>query len=396
MYLGFTLVALCALFYCLFAKRMSSWPVSSAMIFILAGVVFGPQGLGVLELEHASAEVRILADLTLALLLFADASSIKAKTLARVKYLAIRMLLIGLPLSIFCGYLLARFMFPELGMWDCALLATALAATDAALGKPVVTNPSVSEPLRTTVNLESGLNDGLCVPLLLLFIALSKELMMDEASDLAMGLFLSEIGIGAVLGVLITWLGSKAVRLATEKQWASIKWVPMSISVIALLCFLITQNLHGSGYIASFVGGLTFSLVNKNIDHDLVDDTETSGELLGMLTWILFGTLLYHTVSLDPSWKDWAYGILSLTVVRMLPTLLVLTGTGLNLPSKVFLAWFGPRGLASVAFAFIIINSQIPNAAEIVPVICCTIVLSVALHGISALPYIKRFAHSLG
>lgn len=395
MYLSTTLLAACAFFYCVFAKRMGTLPISGAMIFITLGFILGPQCLGVIELESAGTLVRVLADFTLALLLFADAASLKVSTLKSVKNLAIRMLLVGLPLTILLGFAAARWLFPEFGLWECAILATALAATDAALGKPVVTNTAVSERLRTTANVESGLNDGLCVPLLLLFIALANRPQMHETTELAMELFLSEIGLGLLFGVTITWLGTRLLTLAVARDWASPKWVPMSISILALLCFLVAQDLHGSGYIAAFVGGVTFTLLNHKQVHDLVNDTEESGEILGMLTWILFGVLAYHTVSHQPAAEDWIYAILSLTVIRVLPAMLVLSGTGLNWTSKFFLAWFGPRGLASVVFAFIIINSQVPQAEKIAAIISCTILLSVVLHGVSALPFIKKFSKAL-
>ncbi len=395
MYLGITLLVASAFLYCTFAKRISTLPISSAMIFIGLGFVLGPECLAIIEHENAGSSVRTLADFTLAFLLFSDAANLKNSTLKSVSSLAARMLLIGLPLTILLGIIAARCLIPEFGVWECAILATSLAATDAALGKPVVTIKSVSERLRTTVNVESGLNDGLCVPMLLLFITLANRPQMQETTGLALELFLSEIGLGLLLGVTITWLGCHLLTFAVTRDWASPKWIPMSISILALLCFLVAQDLHGSGYIAAFVGGITFNILNQTEAHNLVNDTEESGEILGMVTWILFGALTYQTVSLSPIAKDWLYAILSLTVIRMIPVIIALSGTGLNWTSKVFLAWFGPRGLASVVFTFIIINSQIPQAEKITTIISCTILLSVILHGLSAVPFIRKFSKAL-
>ncbi|MFC4991518.1 cation:proton antiporter [Rubritalea tangerina] len=254
--------------------------------------------------------------------------------------------------------------------------------------------PLVPERLKTSLNVESGLNDGLCVPLLLLAIALSKT--DADPAGLAIKLLVQEIGIGALVGITLTLICSSLIHYSEKNQWISSKWAQIPVTALSLICFTVAQELHGSGYIAAFVGGLTFCILNRRKrSHELTHDAEESGDILSMLTWILFGAVAIHGFIENFSLTILGYALLSLTLIRILPVMISLTKSDTNGISRLFLSWFGPRGLASVVFAVIIINSGIPQAEPIAHVITCTILLSVLAHGMTAVPFIKKFSNSM-
>jgi NhaP-type Na+/H+ or K+/H+ antiporter len=302
------------------------------------------------------------------------------------------MLLIGLPGAIALGFVLALAMFDTLSVFEAAMLATMLAATDAALGKAVVTNRAVPARLREGLNVESGLNDGLCVPVLFLFIAL--ELGTGEGNGRGLGLTLlaEELGIGLLVGLGVSAAGSWLLRVCWRRGWVSDVWVQMTTVALALACFAVAQGLHGSGYIAAFVGGMLFGFIARDNTHRLVHAAEGIGETLALLTWMLFGIAVVGEVLDQATWKVLVFALLSLTLTRMLPTYLALSGTGESPASRLFLGWFGPRGLARIVFAIIVLQEGVPGGELIALVVACTVVFSLVLHGVTANPLARWIA----
>jgi NhaP-type Na+/H+ or K+/H+ antiporter len=306
------------------------------------------------------------------------------------------MLQVGLPGVIALGYLCGWLMFDGLTLLELAILATTLAATDAALGKAVVTNKAVPGRIREALNLESGLNDGLCVPILLLFIALAKAGTGEsDVVALATKFFMQELGIGITVGLAVTAAGSWLYHQAWQRGWIVMEWRQLPVIFLSLTCFGLAQTLHGSGFIAAFVGGLLFGHFARKSTHDLVLDTEGVGETLGMLTWALFGAVVIPEVVDLFNWQVIVYTLLSLTVVRILPIVLSLSGTKEKIESKLFLAWFGPRGLASIVFAVIVLDNSLPGAEFISVIVACTIILSAFAHGLTANPLASALAARL-
>jgi NhaP-type Na+/H+ or K+/H+ antiporter len=381
-------LAIFALFVALYstvAGKFERTRISGPMIFVAFGFLMGPFALGWLDLALDSADLRIAADVTLALILFIDASNTDLRVLKRFKHIPERMLIVGLPLSIGLGFLVGRVLFPGLGLYEVAILATVLAATDAALGKPVLTNENVPKKLREGLNIESGLNDGICVPILLLFLALAGGHEGDSTS-LALNLLAKEIGIGLVCGLGVATAGAFLIRRGHTRGWLTPIWKQITVIGLALGSFALAQSLHGSGYIAAFTGGLLFGSLAGKATHKLVHTAEGIGETLALVTWVLFGAAVVGQTWDYFTWEVIVYAALSLTVVRMLPIFLALTGTGLKFRSKLFLGWFGPRGLASIVFLVIVIGHQLPGVHTLAATVVCTVVLSVALHGITANP----------
>ena len=389
MYTELAVVALFVFIYSLVAGRIERSFISGPMIFVVAGFLLGPFGLGWFKGNSTSNDLRVMADLTLALILFIDAANSDMSVLKRQFRIPARMLLVGLPGAIALGFGVALMIFDVLSIYEAAILATMLAATDAALGKAVVSNKAVPAHLRASLNVESGLNDGICVPIVLFFIALSVSEQGDEYSGSALALVAQELGIGMAVGVGLALFGATLMRWCWKQGWVTDIWMQMTVVGLALASFAIAQSLHGSGYIAAFTGGMFFGSMTKEHGHRLVLAAEGIGETLALVTWLLFGAMVIAQVFKFFTWDVVLYAVLSLTVVRILPIYISLTGSGESNASKLFLGWFGPRGLASIVFAIMVINAGVPNGKFLVLVVICTVFLSLIVHGVSANPLAK-------
>jgi NhaP-type Na+/H+ or K+/H+ antiporter len=387
MYEDLATLALFGFVFSVVAGRVERSSVTGPIIFIAFGLIAGPFGLGVMDIEVENIELRVVADLTLALVLFIDAANADLSTLRSHLVIPRRMLLVGLPLTIALGVGIGRLIFPDVPLFELCILATILAATDAALGKGVVSNKAVPARIREALNAESGLNDGLCVPVLLLFLALATgSAGGDEGGSTAVALKLvvREVGIGLGVAVVFAALGVKLISICGRRGWFTDVWVQIPVVTLALACFATAQTLHGSGYIAAFVGGLLFGHNAKDYTHKLVLAGEGIAELLAMLTWVIFGA-----AAIGQSWAGMTanvviYSLLSLTVIRMLPNVIALTGTGEKLETKMFLSWFGPRGLASIVFFVIVANEKLPSESILQHTVVCTVTLCVIAHGLTA------------
>ena len=382
------LAILCAFIfvYSVVSKGIERTPINGALVFAAFGLAVGPHGLNLLKLDVTAEGLRTLAELTLAFVLFTDASNADLGVLKKTFRIPQRMLVIGLPLTILLGFGAGVFLFDTLTLFEVAILATLLAPTDAALGKAVVTNESVPDNLRQALSVESGFNDGICVPVLFVFLALaSGSNTEDSTSMLALKLVAEEIGIGLAVGAGLT---------ITET------WRQLPVAALAVGCFCLAQALGGSGFIAAFAGGLLFGAMAKDHKHGLLLAAEGTGDTFSLLTWVVFGAGVVPLAFDHFNWKVLLYALLSLTVIRMLPVFLALRGRGLRTDEKLFAGWFGPRGLASVVFAVIVFNKDLPGGNIIVITAVYTVMLSVLLHGLSANPLVgvlkARIAGSQG
>ena len=391
MYENLAILFLFGLFYSILSGRFARMAVNGAVVYAAFGFLFGPIGLGLLDLSIEREGIRVLAELSLALILFSDASNADLSVVRRTIRLPGRMLLVGLPLVILLGFGFGVLLFPGLALLEVAILATMLAPTDAALGKAVVSNPVVPAPVREGLNIESGLNDGICVPVLLTFLALATVGAGEEGGTLlALTLVAEEIGIGLVVGVGLTVVASWALKMSLQRGWLEGHWLGIPVGALAFSCFALAQYVGGSGFIACFTGGLAFSALAPEPKHELLERAEGSGEVLSMVTWVVFGAavMLQHPGSLD--WRVVTYAVLSLTVIRMVPIFVSLTGLDMRANAKLFVGWFGPRGLASIVFIVMVMNEKLPGNDTLVATVVATVVLSIIAHGLTANPLAAR------
>lgn len=392
-YADLSILALFVFLYGIVSGRADRTPINGALVYTLFGLAFGAWGLGLLHFEVDSGNLRTIAELTLALVLFSDAAKSDLKVLRHTIAVPQRLLLIGLPLTIALGILSGVFLFPHLSFFEAAVLATILAPTDAALGKAVVSNPAVPSYIRQGLNAESGLNDGICVPILLVFLALATgEAAAEAPGALALKLVLEELGIGLLVGIGLTAALTSLLRAAIRRCWILDTWQQLPVITMALGCFGTAQWVGGSGFIAAFSGGLLFGWLARAEKHDLLMAAEGTGDVLALLTWVAFGAGVVGKALAQLSWEVVLYALLSLTVIRMLPVYLCLTGTGSSVREKLFMGWFGPRGLASIVFGVMVLDQSLPGNDTLTLTVCVTILLSVIAHGITA----NSFATRLG
>ncbi len=396
MYENLAILVIFIFLYSITSGWLDRTPISGAMVFTAFGLVFGPLGLGLLSLRVDAELLRTLAELTLALLLFTEAANANLGVLKRSFRIPTRLLLIGLPLTILLGFGVGVLTFESLTLLEIAILATMLAPTDAALGKAVVSNESVPVSIREGLKVESGINDGICVPVLFLFLALATSAGAEGSTPaLALKLVAEEVGIGVAVGVGLTVLGRWVLKLCADRGWVTETWRQLPIVMLAVACFAAAQSLGGSGFIASFVGGLMFGSVAKHHKHMLLLAAEGTGDTLALITWVVFGAAVVGRRIDQLNWRVVLYALLSLTVVRMLPVFLSLMKMNLGKKEKLFIGWFGPRGLASVVFAVIVFNTDLPGSGTIVVTVVCTVLLSVIAHGLSANPLVTALVASI-
>jgi len=373
--------------------RLGKTIISGPMIYTAFGFLIGADGLRLFGIEPLGLEIKLetlstMAEITLAFVLFTGAGGANFAELRKTQRLPIRLLLIGLPLTIALGYAVGTALFPGLSLLEVAILATLLAPTDAALGQAVVTNPVVPDSIREGLNAESGLNDGVCVPFLLLFLGLATGTLDKSGSaGTAAGLVAQEIGIGAVSGALVTLVGSFLIG----RGWIAAVWAPMPLIALSLVAFATAQLAGGSGFIACFVGGLVFNVIMGDKRGDILEPASTFGELFQLLTWVLFGAFAVGPSIRAASGPVVLYALLSLTIARMVPVALCVIGLRLRTDTKLFMGWFGPRGLATIVFFVMVLDTDLPGRHLITTVGTWTILLSVILHGITANPLAARY-----
>jgi NhaP-type Na+/H+ or K+/H+ antiporter len=373
--------------------RLRSTPISQAMVFVTLGLLAGNQVVDLVDADTVAQFVRHLAEASLTLVLFTDAVRVNRGRLRHESALPSRLLGIGLPLTIVVGTLAALVLFPKLNLWTAAALATMLAPTDAALGLPVVTNPRLPSRIRQGLNVESGLNDGVCVPLLIIFLTIAQaEEGIGHVGPVRV--LTEEIGFGAVGGVAAGALGAWVFRTFGGRGWMEDTWQQISAVATPLLAYTLAAALGGSGFIAAFVAGIVFRIVAADHAREATFLAEQTGELLNAVTFLLFGAVLLGPALDDLDWKIALYAVASLTVVRMLPVALAMVGAGMRRVTVGFLGWFGPRGLASIVFVLILLEeTDLPERSLMLTAVTWTVALSVYAHGLTAGPGATRYAN---
>src|SRR4051812_11719563 len=255
-------IAVLLVLYAAFSRRLQGLSVSSAMFFTTAGLVFGPV-LGLLDLGLESEQVKLLAEITLTLVLFADASRISLRALRREYAVPLRLLGIGLPLTIAAGTLVGALVIPGVSVAEAAVLAVVLACTDAALGQAVVTDERIPSRIRQGLNVESGLNDGLCVPIFFIAIAVAETDAGTSTGHAATNLVLEQIGYGLVGGIPAGILGALTLRFSARRELMEPHWMQILTAASALLSAGIASALGGSIFIAAFTGGFVVRALRR-------------------------------------------------------------------------------------------------------------------------------------
>ncbi len=385
---GLAALAAVLLIWGLVSGRLAKYSVTLPIVLVAMGALLTATQVVVVDLETEA--VRTLVEIALAILLFADATEITARWLRDSGKLPLRMLGIGFPLTVIAGFGAGLLVLPEANIWIVALLAAALAATDAALASRVISDQRIPRRLRRTIDVESGLNDGLATPLVLFFLAGAVASGGPPGGESPVVHALVELAIGVLVGVVIGAAGARLLAAARRSGWSAAAGERLAVLMLPLLAYLTATAFGGNGFVAAFVAGIAAGTVARNVVvEDRLQLTSDVGTLLSSGVWFLFGALIPGVVARGIPWPVVLYALLALTVVRMAPVALALVRSGLGAREVLFLGWLGPRGLASILFGLIAIeelrvHGQAVAADLVTGVIVVTVGLSVLLHGLTA------------
>jgi NhaP-type Na+/H+ or K+/H+ antiporter len=379
-----SIVALAVLAVAFVSRRLSGTAATPTMAFVAIGVLVGPLVVDELRLDPNREAMRVLTEAALTVVLFGDASRVRLRALRHEFTVPLRLLAIGLPLTIALGAAAALVVFPHLTTTEALVLAVVLAPTDAALGQAVVSAQRLPSRIRQGLSVESGLNDGICVPLLLIALGAAGA---ESHTGFGFSIVAKEIGYGVLGGVASGLLTGTAVAWARRRDLIADSWLPLIPVAAAALAYGLATALHGSGFVAAFVAGALFGALAGPEAEEASRFGEELGELLTGITFLAFGAVLLGPELEHLHWDVVAYSVLSLTLVRLLPVAVAMLGTRTPAPTAAFLGWFGPRGLASIVFAIIVVQeAHLPEASTLLAVTYTTIGLSVFAHGASAAP----------
>jgi len=392
MIVAFITIAVILMIYGAVSRPLDARGVTSAMVFTATGVLVGSSMLDLVGVDIETATAERLCELALVLLLFSDATRIDLAGLRGHLAWPSRLLVIGLPLTMLTGLGAALLVFPGIALASAFVLTTMLCSTDAALGQRVVSDEAVPERVRQALDIESGLNDGLGVPFFLVAVDISLAELSGGVTSAVLTNMAEQIGWGLAAGVGAGVLAGLLLRAADGRGWLEDQWRQIMPLMAALLAYLLALQLGGSGFIAAFTGGMAFGQVSRRHDLPVTSVNENVGGVLAGATWIAFGALAVGTFIPHVTWQIAAYAVLSLTVVRMVPVAIALLGTGAKLPTVAFVGWFGPRGLASIVFGLIALESGIPDSQLLLTTVMLTILLSVVLHGLTSVPLIAAYS----
>ena len=380
----------------LFSRRLEGTILTAPLVFVMAGIILGPVGLGIVEFKLDGHTVLLVGEIALVFLLFTDAARINLSSLRQNEGLPLRLLGIGTPLTIALGTATAALLLTDLTLWEAAIVGTVLAPTDAALGQAVVSNPRIPVRVRQALDVEAGLNDGLSTPFVALFLTLAVAEEELQPASYWISFALEQIGFGVLVGIGVGLVGGWLVSLASKRRWMTDSFQRLALLALALIAWALADQIGGNGFIAAFVGGLAVAPTVERVGEQLIRFTEAEGQLLNLSVFFIFGVLVIGLIR-PLSWEVALYTLLSLTLIRMLPVALSLLRTHLRSISVLFMGWFGPRGLASIVLGLIVVAEapQLAGREEIELVVALTVLLSVLLHGVSAAPLSSVYARKV-
>ncbi|MFN2176760.1 MAG: cation:proton antiporter [Anaerolineales bacterium] len=391
--IGFVTILVCILLAALISRRVQNTIVTMPMVYTTMGLLIGPLFFNLVDIDPRSHGLQLVAELTLVIVLANDAARIDIQRLFRDHSLPQRLLGIGLPLTMVLGALIAALLFPEISFIEAVILAIVLTPTDASLGQSVVSNPKVPVRIRQALNIESGLNDGIALPFLLLAIGIALDLEVAIGSGRFVIEVITDMLIGGLVGVALGYIGCRAIRWGIKSKWMSSRFQKISALALVLLAFSAAAILGGNGYIAAFLFGLTFgNTFGRRESENLIDFSEMQVDLLMLVTFLLFGAVMLPHALEQLNLAIVGFSVLSLTVMRMLPVWISMVRAKIHPVTTLFLGWFGPRGIASILYVFTVLEAEyLPAEKVIYSAGMITVLLSVFAHGITAAPLSNRY-----
>ncbi len=383
--------------YSLVSRRLEQTVITAPIVFAAAGALMLLLPSAAQELAIDRKSFLLIAEIGLVMTLFTDAARVAPRLLEKNRGLPVRLLTVGMLLTIALGAVGAMVILGGLSWWEAGIIAAILAPTDAGLGQVIVASDRVPQRIREALNVEAGLNDGLSVPFLMFFIALAAAQHSGGDVTGVLGRFLREqLGYGALIGVVIGLAGGYLLEASRRREWITPPLIQLGVVALPLLCVIASEATHASMFIAAFVAGLAARVGFSKVGQHSIEFTEDWGQLFNFFVFFLFGVLVAR------EWNNFTpavllYAVASLTLVRMVPVAIALAGTGLSRTTVLFVGWFGPRGLASIVLGLMFLEHEadLPGEPTIRLTVMATVLLSIIAHGLSAKPGIDLYARKI-
>ncbi len=356
----------------LFSALAHRTVLSTAVLFLAVGFAMGPDAAGIVQLDSGSPEVSTIAELALFVVLFTDGMKVGWHDLRSAWRLPGRALGWGLPLTLLITALLAHFLV-GLDWPESFLVGAILAPTDPVFAAALVGNDKVPGRLRHLLNVESGVNDGLALPFVVLFLALSTG-----TQDLHLGQLALELLAGTAIGIVIPLAVITALR--TKLFSASGIYEPIVPIAIGILVFALCSVTGANLFLASFAAGITVATVGPAEKEAFHEFGEIVSELLKLLALMVFGALLSWKFFGELAWTGWVFAVLSIVVARPAALFVSFIGSGLSMREQLAAMWFGPKGFASVVYVLLVVSSGIPEGDLIFHLVAITIAISIVAH----------------
>ena len=381
----------------LFSRLAERRHITGPMFFMTVGILASSLLFNLFEIHYEMEPVKLVAELALTLILFIDATLIDRGFLRTPPAkISARLLLIGLPLTMLAGTGLGVVMFGSVGIISIVLMALILSPTDAALGQAVVKSEDVPGGIRQAISVESGLNDGIALPPILICMAILGADAGHHDGGWG-GFVIKQVTLGPLIGLVVGLTGGWLIQKMSDRGWMEETFQRLSALPIAILAFSFAEMVGGNGFISAFVAGLglTISVTSDPVRHQIQEFGETEGTQLILVVFLIFGLVMIPMASEYWGWQEIIYSLASLTVIRMIPVVISMIGTSFDWRTIAFIGWFGPRGIASVLYLLMAVATiGFVGYERIMSVIVLTVTISVYAHGISALPLSRLYGAS--
>ncbi|MDT5211080.1 MAG: sodium/hydrogen antiporter [Mycobacterium sp.] len=376
-----TVLVLC---YAVVSGVVKRFYIAPALIFIAFGMVLGPFGFGMIDVDANTQSFTILAQLALTVILFNQAAMLDLPSVVRRGHVTFRLLVIGIPLSIVLGTAVALWVVPVMPLWEAVCLAAIVAPTEVALIDALLDNRRIPERVRHALSVESGCYDGLALAAMLAAVALASEQNDPDASRwswFAMRTEVVSIAVGLVIGVI----GGFVIMRSRQRGWMSDTWAQLATLALALVCFAAAERLHGSGFVAAFAGGLAYSMMARRADEQLPSQvTDAAGQLLELIVFAMFGGYAVFVGWRDADWRVVLFAVVALFGVRVVAVSAALVGSDLPARSRLFIGWFGPRGIGTLVLGLLMIErGEIQQSAVITQAVVVTVTISLVVHSLT-------------
>jgi len=386
-------LTLLVLGYAVVSALVNRWYVAPALIFVGLGMLFGPFGFNLLAAGPGTEGYTLLAQLALTVILFNQAAKLDPGKVFRRGHVTFRLLVIGIPLTLVLGTLTAAVLLPVLPWWEAVCLAAIVAPTEAALIEALIEDHRVPERVRNALSVESGFYDGFALAVLLAALALASAQTDERPRDWTWFVVRTEL-VSLVIGAVVGLLGAVVIAWSRRREWMNETWAQLATLAVALICFELGERMHASGFVAAFTGGLAFAVVARRSNTEVSNQvSDATAQLLELLVFAMFGAFAVIDAWQHASWRVVLFCVMALFGVRAIAVLVALIRTDLPTYSRLFIGWFGPRGIGTVVLALLVIERgeiQHPDLLTQAGVIAVT--LSLVLHSVTAPLGIRRYA----